>query len=250
MKNFAEGFLPLTPKDALAFGTPLFKSALFKAKKGSRAMYLKEVQVPGHPGVGVYYTGEELQQDDLRVLLTLVQLREGQLATRAIKITPRAFCAQMGRAANSDSVRTLAASLTRLQAARVRVVNSKTGAVSLYSFVSDVDMQERGQWTVWLSERLAELMQGQLTYLDKETRLGMSDGLDSWTYQLVMSDACFAPFLLADLREWSGMDTYTQAEFNRHFKQRLEKLKKMGVIEAAMYRNGKVLIKKAPAEVH
>lgn len=244
-KTTQDGFLPLTPAEVLSFGTPLLKGALFKAKKGKRVTYHEEARIPGHMSAEVYYTGEELQQDDLRVMLALVQLREGQLATRAITMTPRDFCVKMGRAANSDSVKSLSASLIRLQRARVRVVNPKTGGVSMYSFISDVDMQERGSWKVWLSERLADLMHGQLTYLDKVTRLGLSDGLESWVYQLIMSDACFAPFLLADLREWSGMEAYSQAEFNRHLKARLGKMKELGVVEKASYRSGRVLITKA-----
>lgn len=251
MNEAAEGFIPKMHRDTLMFAPALLKSALFKASKGSRLVHEKEVEVPTHnKRVRLFYTGEELQQDDLRVLLMLIKMREGSLATRVLHFSPREFCIAMGRADSSSSVQVLRGSLKRLQRARVRLVTLEKEA--LYSFVSDVEF-ERGRWSVWLSERVATMLaDSTFTCMVKAVRFAAKDGLESWLYSFVKADACFVPFKLADMQEWTGLTGYAGKEFARVLKKELSGLVESGEIDSFDIKDGKVRITKsaAAAEVH
>ncbi|RGE46651.1 hypothetical protein DZC30_02425 [Comamonas testosteroni] len=239
----AEGFIPKMHRDTLMFAPALLKSALFKASKGSRLVHEQEVEVPTHnKRVRLFYAGEELQQDDLRVLLMLIKMREGSLATRALQFSPREFCVAMGRADSSSSVQVLKDSLKRLQRARVRLLTLEKEA--LYSFVSDVEF-ERGRWRVWLSERVANMLaDSTFTCIDKAVRFAAKDGLESWLYSFVKADACFVPFKLEDVQEWSGLTGYTGKEFARVLKKELSGLVEAGEIDSFDVKDGKVRITK------
>lgn len=242
--EFEAGFVPRLHKNTLAFAPALLKSSLFSARTGARTMFMTETQLPGHSGAHVFYQGEELRQDDLRVLLGLVKLREGSLITRTLKIAPREFATFIGRADSSTSVAVIKASLIRLQQARVRIKTPR--GEGYYSLVASVEF-ERGEWRVELSERVAELLgSSTLTCLDKDARFGARDGLQSWLYGAVKADACFAPFSLDALQEWTGLTGYAQKEFARVLRKELNALQEAGDIDSYAITGGKTLkIKKA-----
>ncbi|EPD46321.1 MULTISPECIES: replication initiator protein A [Delftia] len=227
LEDAASGFVPKTASHTVPFAPALLKSSLFSAAKGERAVYFEETELASHPTVKVFFTGEALQQDDLRVLLALIKLREGSLATRAMSFAPREFCVLMGRADSSTSVKSMRESLVRLQRARVRVQTMKFEG--LYSFVSDVEFAP-GKWRVWLSERVADVLAQNITYINKEARFTATDGLQSWLYTFVRADACFTAFKVEDLQAWSGMTTYVRKEFARHLRKQLTTLQDQGVI--------------------
>ncbi len=245
------GFVPRMHSNTLMFVPALLKSSLFSARTGVRTMYAEETKLASHPTAQVFYTGEELRQDDLRVLLALVKLREGSLASRELRLTPRQFCVEMGRADSSTSVATVKESLIRLQRARVRVVTIK--AEGYYSLVSDVSF-ERGLWRVSLSDRIAELLSSStLTCLDKNVRFGVRDGLQSWLYGAVRADAWFVPMAIEKVQEWTGLTGYSQKEFVRVLKKELQALKESGEIDSyAVTDSGKKLriVKRAKETVH
>lgn len=245
------GFSPKLHSNTLVFAPALLKSSLFKASKGPRRVHMSPVEIKAHnpSQVRIQFQGEELQQDDLRVLLALVKLREGSLMSRMLQFSPREFCVAMGRADSSSSVAVLKESLVRLQKARIRVVTAQMEAH--YSFVSDVEV-ERGVWRAWLSERVAALLaDSTFTCLDKDTRFAAKDGLESWLYSFVKADACFVPFKLEALQEWTGLTGYAPKEFARVLKKELNGLVVAGEIDSFEMKDGKVRItKRAAAEVH
>lgn len=207
----------------------MLKSNLFSAASGPRVEYIDEHELPAHPGYTVKYQGPELRQDDERVLLAMLKLAAGQSVHISLRIAPRPFCRQLGWSEGSDSVAKLLACVRRLHAARVQVCRDG-GAEDGYSFVSDYKHQ-RGELTVWLSQRLVDLYRGSLTYLDVDTRLAVRDGLASWLYGYVRADACAAPIQLPMLLAMSGLWNYEQKEFNRQLRKALDELKELGAVE-------------------
>ncbi|WP_313569968.1 hypothetical protein [Comamonas terrigena] len=212
---------------------------------------MSEVEIQAHnpSKVRILFTGEELQQDDLRILLALIKLREGSLMSRKLQFSPREFCAAMGRADSSSSVAVLKESLVRLQKARIRVLTAQMEAH--YSFVLNVEF-ERGVWRVWLSERVAALLaDSTFTCLDKDARFAAKDGLESWLYSFVKADACFVPFKLESLQAWTGLTGYAPKEFSRVLRKKLGGLVAAGEIDSFELKDGKVRITKHTLqEVH
>lgn len=241
----AEGFIAGIRKDSLMFAPQLLKSALFKASKGPRLVHAHEVEIPTHiASVKMYFTGEELQQDDLRVLLMLMKMREGSLATRMLQFSPREFCVAMGRADSSSSVKVVRDSLIRLQRANVRVT-TLSGGRYYYSFVSSVEF-ERGRWRVCLSERVAQMLaDNPPSFFEKSFRFEAKDGLESWLLGFVAADECKVSFKLEAMQKWTGLTGYALKEFTRLLKKELTGLAKLGMVDSFSFKEGKVSIVKS-----
>jgi hypothetical protein len=235
--------IPKLHKASLAFEPVMLKSALFRPASGARATFAAYTAIRAHGSHKVEYQGEELRQDDLRVLLMLLKQRSGERVDHVQQFVPRTFCREvLAWADSSDSVAKLRSCIERLHGARVRVTYAD-GGIGLYSFVSDADLAGE-RWSVWLSERLAAMFERATTYIPREDRLALRDGLVSWLFGFIKADACFAPFSLADLRDLSGSNSYEQKAFNRVLKAALEQLRTAGLIEGFEVAAGKVRVRK------
>lgn len=237
--------VPKLHRDTLALAPVMLRSALFVARTGDRRAYPDYTALPAPAGYRVELLGDELRQDDERVLLCLLKQRAGGPVEHAISIAPRAFARAIGWPDAGHSVDKLRACIERLHRARVRV-ELPSGGVDLYSFVSDAHL-DGPVWTVWLSQRLAQVFERPATYLAASERLGMRDGLTSWLYGAIKADACHAPLALADLRERSGLGAYSPKDFNRRLRASLDELLALGVIADYELRRGSVAVRKAPA---
>lgn len=240
--------LPIKPlyKGSLFFVPLMLKSALFRPASGARVTYSEFTEVPSHGTSKVSYKGEELRQDDQRVLLMLLKARAGEVITNVQQFVPRTFVREvLGWADSGDSVAKLEACLLRLRDASVEVKYAD-GGKGVYSFVSDVFIAKNDEkWSVWLSPRLVDMFKSSPTYIPQAMRLSMRDGLTSWMLGFVKADACFAPFETADIRAWSASTRYEQKDFNRHMRAALEQLIAAGVVDGYELKGAKIKIKKA-----
>lgn len=238
---YANRSMPRLHKSSLALEPVMLKSGLFRPGNGERCRFDDYVDVKAHGSHVIQFRGEELRQDDERVLVSLLKLRSGSAVDGVIKLRPRAFCRALGWASSGESTSKLRSSLVRLQLARVRI-HYADGGISLYSLVSDAHLVG-SEWQVWLSPRLGQMFDRSVTYLDMHARLSMRDGLESWLYGFLKADACWAPFCLADLRDMS-LPSYELKEFNRHARRALDSLCAKGQIKGYELANGKLTVKK------
>lgn len=236
--------VPTLHTDSLAFEPVLLKSALFRVGTGTRADHPVWSMVHTHGAHQIEFMGEELRQDDARVLLVLLKSRSGLVLNGVIELVPRTFCREaLQWPDSSDSSLKLRASLERLKGAQVRVTYAN-GSLGLYSFVADVDLRKNDTWLVWLSPRLAAMFDRSLTYMSSTERLRLGDSLTSWMYQFIKADACFAPFMLPRLREQAGQTHYEQKKFNQRLRVVLRNLMTAGVIENFETKGKKLTIRK------
>lgn len=150
-------------KNSLSFEPVMLKSALFRPASGARITYKEFVEVPSHGTSKVFFQGEELRQDDQRVLLMLLKARAGEEVTNVQQFVPRSFVRDvLGWADSGDSVAKLKACILRLQCAKVKVEYAD-GGLGVYSFVSDAVMSKNDErWSVWLSMHLVAMFKRQL----------------------------------------------------------------------------------------
>lgn len=237
--------IPKFHKASFALAPSLLKSALFNAaSKGDRVNYTSYTPIPVHSNtLKLSYSGTELRQDDLRVLLCLIKIRSGFIATEKIEFKLRAFAVNTLKWADSStSVTKLKQCLVRLHSARVMIEDANQFE-SYYSFISDLDMDATSA-TVWLSDRVADLFNNTtLTYFNSDERLQAKDGLRSWLLTFIKADACHAPFKVSKLLEFSGCG-YSASEFNRALKETLVYLLSIGVIEDFDVKGGVLSIRK------
>ncbi|MDN2702040.1 hypothetical protein O0881_08545 [Janthinobacterium sp. SUN100] len=240
---YAEKSLPKFYKGTLAFEPILLKSNLFGHGSGARAVsdVFRSVAVYGN--TKIEFKGEELRQDDLRVLLALLRRRAGVRVDGAIEFLPRAFCREdLGWADSGESVNKLEDAVLRLADARARVYYEK-GMLAM-SFISDARLAKVGGWSIWLSGLLAPIFERNLTFLKARERLGMKDGLGTWLYGFIKADSCLFEFNLEKMRLASG-STYVQKEFNRAVSKALAGFEADGIVASFAVAKGKLKVCKA-----
>lgn len=233
--------IPRLHKDTLALAPVMLRSGLFTARTGARAQYLEYTALPAPDGYKLELLGEELRQDDERVLLCLMKERSGTRIDYAIYFQPTCFARRIGWSDNGASVRRLRGCIERLHEARVRITHP-SGRVDLYSFVSDASLKDT--WHVWLSPRLTQIFRASPTYLAASERLALRDGLSSWLYGAIKSDACLVPLSLERLRMASGLFFYKPRDFNKRLRVSLGELLQMGVIEGFQLQRGSIKLRK------
>jgi hypothetical protein len=242
---YANKTLPKLYANSFALATAMLKSNLFRPGSGTRMVFSDYTKLNVTGGWTLEYKGEELRQDDQRLLLALIKLRSGQVVSNVITFIPRTFCHcedTLNWADSSDSTEKLYACIKRLHDARVRLIRDD-GIEYLYSFISDAVL-EKESWSVTLSQTMAEMFDSQVTYIQVDRRLAMKDGLLAWIYGFIKADACHAPIDLHSLRALAG-STYTQKDFNRHLKKALESLVAVEVIREFKIARSKLTVKKA-----
>jgi len=228
-------------QNSYAFEPFLLKSGIFRPAAGARVTHAEYVQIGALGNTTVLFKGEELRQDDLRVLLALIKLRMGSDVRNVLQLTPRTFCREnLGWSDSSDSAAKLKASLLRLYEARLQVTYFN-GDVGRYSFVADVKISS-DSCAVWLGPCLVEMFQRNTTLLKIDQRLAMKDGLESWLYGVIAADSILS-FDLHELKAAAG-STYEQKDFNKHIKQCCTKLKAAGIISKAEVVKGRLIVTK------
>lgn len=219
--------------DGFALHPVLFKSSLFSARTGAREVFdaATPVLVAEHSGHTAYYKGEELRQDDQRVLLALIQLRFDCLVSSAISFVPRVFVREVLRWSDcGSSVDKLRACLLRLSGARI-YLDAKGG--NCYSLITDYNITSGSAWSVWLSPRLVDMFAlVRPTFISHKLRLSASDSLHSWLLQYLCADFARHEFNTADLRALSGHASYSQPAFNARMRTYLAKLQADGVLSS------------------
>lgn len=230
-------------KTSLAFVPVILRSNLFGHGSGTRAIFENYSDVAVYGNTRIEFKGEELRQDDLRVLLALLRRRSGKVVGDAITITARTFCREdLGWSDGGPSADKLKAAVLRLADARARIHYEK--GMTAMSFISDVTIPEEGDWTIWLSDVLAPILNESFTYLNASERLSMKDGLGSWLYGFiksqwgfVKSDCGMIEFDREKLRVASGSG-YVVKAFNRAVVDCLETFKEKGIIADFAVRKG------------
>ncbi len=236
-QHYAERTLP-TPKglyaSSLALAPILLKSALFRPAAGDRAKYADWVEIAAEGGHRVFFIGEELRQDDQRVLLLLLREQFYQLLTREIEFQPRAFARdELGWADGGVSVKKLNACLERLAKAKIKIAY-KNGSVSIFSLVAESHFDAATKMIrVLLSPTIVSIFESGATFLAEDQRLKIGDNLVSWVFGYVKAQNANKGFLevpTAHLRALAAQESYEQKAFNVRLKAALGELQEMGVV--------------------
>ncbi|MEC4723934.1 plasmid replication initiator TrfA, partial [Noviherbaspirillum sp. CPCC 100848] len=89
--------LPLWENQVRGLPNPLARSALFSvARQNEPRQHLKERPITSVKGVEIFYTGEELRQDDEDVFLNLVHLARSQPLGHEVSFTAYSMLKSMG----------------------------------------------------------------------------------------------------------------------------------------------------------
>ena len=240
--------LPEQYDGTLAFTPELLKSRLFGHRSGKREIFGGFTTVPAYGKTKIEFQGEELRQDDLRVLLALIRIRAGGGCETAIEFNPRKFCVKtLGWGDSGGSVEKLNEAILRLHDAKCRLyyAHEEIGKEVFQgiSFITEFAIL-KGAWSVQLSPSLVTLLTGWYrSYMKVSERMSMKDGLGSWLYGVIKADSCELGFDLEQLRAVSGSPMILK-EFNRAVKKSMAEFEKMGVVAGFTLKNGHLSLRK------
>lgn len=231
-------------KNSYGFTPSILRSALFSTASGKRAVFSEFTPVPVMISTAkVEFRGEELRQDDLRMLLALIKQKAGMVISQTITLDARKFGIELGWSNSGITADKVKDCVRRLKNAAVRIYLGANVELC-FSFITDYEIEGQ-QVRVWLSDRIAEVLNNGITYLPVETRSELKDGLESWLFDDIKADAWFAPVDVHKLKEASGSSFKEQKEFNRALKSTLEVFAKRKIINSFELKSGKLTIKKA-----
>jgi hypothetical protein len=212
--------LPLFHKEAPAAPNAVLRSALFPAIHSKDRRFLNNELIASVDGVEVKLKGEQLNQDDLEVLLTVEDLAREQPDTLTCQTSERGLLKLLGRVSGQTNEKALNESLVRLGG----MVTIKLGRFS-YSggFVQHIykdDVTKR--YVIQLNPRLGALLRSGWTALDLDTRRQLGGKpLALWLQAFYATHDKPFPYKVETLRDLSGSRTGQLFHFRANLKKAL-----------------------------
>jgi hypothetical protein len=235
--------LPFWPEDKRGTPNCFLRSALFSAIYGNaERKYLKNALLAVQGDVSITYTGEQLSQSDLDVVMAALHLARQQPLGHICQFRGYSFLKILGRSDNQDNYRWLNATFDRLIACLVRIRLRQqvfTGSIlssctrdeasDVYKLVFDPDFVKlfgRSDWTA----------------VDWSTRQRLTRSpLAQWIYDYAVSHVGTV-VKLETLQRLSGREEDSPKVFNQAFQRAKAMLEKTADIAMIVGDGGLVSI--------
>lgn len=246
--------LPLWPEDKRGLPNSLARGALFTAAKDNNREYFKGMKVLTLANVDIVYKGEELRQDDMSVLLTILHLARQRPLTKddPVQFTAYSFLKEVGWTINGQEYKHLQECFDRLVANQVKVLadGGKAGYAGslIQSFEwRDSEGKSLSRWKVWFDPKIAGLFtQDSYTLMEwaERKKIGQRSPLALWLHSFLSTHREPIPISVAKYRELSGAKEKSLAGFRLRLKAALQRLKDAGMLYDFEIRNDLVYVVK------
>lgn len=234
--------------------TPFISSGLFTARNTEHRPYSKEITIASRSDHVVKFRGEELQQTDLSVWMSLIN-RARQNGTDEIHFSGYSLLKDLGWPIHRDYYKRAKDSIIRLTSSKLQVGTKdekKAFSGSLiadYGWSSEDDNDDGGStlWFVRFDDRISRLfLITNATLLEWQTRkaIGAKSTIAQWLHAFYSTeDLDLTPWSMQKLHELSRSRD-TLSSFRRNVKNALEKLVKVGYLSKYFIENDTVHITK------
>jgi hypothetical protein len=230
--------LPLWENQVRGLPNPLARSALFTvARQNEPRQHLKERPITSVKGVEIFYTGEELRQDDEDVFLNLVHLARSQPLGHEVSFTAYSMLKSMGWPTSSPSYERLRLCILRLTANAVEIRfdagSGKRGyggtLVQEFTFKDEIDRQ----WKVRLNPKLISLFGADAyTQLDWRQRLKLRSPLAKWLHGFYFTHREPFGYKVETLKGLCGSSAQQLYHFRNGLKKALDVLVEAGFLKS------------------
>jgi hypothetical protein len=230
--------LPLWENQVRGLPNPLARSALFSvARQNEPRQHLKERPITSVKGVEIFYTGEELRQDDEDVFLNLVHLARSQPLGHEVSFTAYSMLKSMGWPTSSPSYERLRLCILRLTANAVEIRfdagSGKRGyggtLVQEFTFKDETDRQ----WKVRLNPKLITLFGADAyTQLDWRQRLKLRSPLAKWLHGFYFTHREPFGYKVETLKGLCGSSAQQLYHFRNGLKKALTLLVEQGFLKS------------------
>lgn len=242
--------LPLWPEHVRGLPNAFARSALFTVGGVSNPRTnFKKHPIPTLGGAEMFYTGEELRQDDEDVFLQIVHQARRTPLGDYVEFTAHQLLVSLGWNRNSRSYQRLKDSIDRLSANNVTVQfdNGEKGyGGSLFrKFVWETSQTDGRRWRIWLEKEIVALF-GPDTYtrLDWEQRLALRP-LAKWLHSFYFTHREPFGYRVESLKKLCGSEAKQLYHFRQKLHMALQELQDGGFLDSYEIRNDVVTVKRS-----
>jgi len=206
------------------------RSALFSIVRRGRRRYLKEVTIAAWKGTRIEYTGEQLDQSDLDVLMTVARMA-AESETGIVHTSRRGLLRALGRKVGGKDWAWLRSSLIRMTACDLAIYHG--GHEYHGNILHWAREQETEELVIMLNYYQRWLWDPRnLTAIDMGVRRAIKSDFAKWLQGYVCSHSKDAPHKvsLKKLKPITG-STAKMFEFRRKLRQAMEALQKLGIVQ-------------------
>ncbi len=225
--------LPIIPTSTRAVVNDIASSALFAAIQGKDRAILNDEPIAATGDTHIFFSGEQLNQDDHDVFMLLVFLASTQPAGQYITVSAHSLLKALGRDTGGKQHQQIDAEIKRLTKATVEIKNKR------YTYIGHlihdaVKHEESKHWIYALNEKLVTLYgASRYTLIDWEQRKRLKGkDLARWLQLEIARHALPFPVKVETLRERCGSTVKKLFHFRAMLKTTLETLKAEGHIAA------------------
>jgi hypothetical protein len=212
---------PLFPEATRPVSNDMARSALFSCIQGKDRHFIKDALLATVDGVEIRFTGEQLNQDDHDLLMTLVFLARTPVLGKWVTVSAYAILKALGRKVSGKQYRELRADISRLAAGMVSIRNARDRIEFIgHHLIAQASQHEVSRhWIYRLDPELGPLY-GDMTHTlidwDKRRALKGKD-LARWVQLYMATHAKPYPVKVNTLRQLSG----SRAKALRNFRAQL-----------------------------
>ncbi len=201
------------------------RSALFGVIKPGRRNFVKNQKIQSMSQYSVYYTGEQLDQNDLEAWDSVTYLAKNNGSTDFLNTSMYEICKFMGYSKDKKNREAIRSRIKRLKAGAVEINYDKKFYFG--SLIDDFSFDEsNGKVIIRFNKKLLSLFEsGDYTLINKKIKDKLGENqLASWLFHFYETHKNSIPFKLDYLKKLSQCDS-TPKEFKRMLKNSLQKIK-------------------------
>lgn len=243
---------PFWDDDNRGVPNPLIRGGLFGVGTSAKREFLPNMHISSLSNYEITYTGQDLQQDDLSVWMSLINLARSSPLSDKVRFTGYQLIRDLGWRMHSESYRRAQESIERLKVTGIKIATKdKTDGYSgsLIREYAWVDADENGntKWMVRFEPRVSVLfMNDTTTMLEWETRkkIGTRSTVAMWLHAFYATHRDPIPLSVEKLHELCRSDSQLST-FRRNLKNALDKLIDVGFLASYEIINDQVHLTKA-----
>lgn len=221
----ASALIPKLHENKRAIPNVFLRSALFGIiKKGNRD-FVRDLKIKSLSQYEVFYTGEQLDQNDLVVWDTLTHLIKEKFIDSELKTSMYELCNNMNYSHNKSNRERIKTRINRLQLGQIKIKFGK--GLYIGSLIDDCCINElNGKMSIRLNSRFLSLFStNDYTLTNKKIKGELGENqLALWLFNFYETHQNPIPYSVEYLKELSRSET-EQKEFNRMLKNSLTMIK-------------------------
>ena len=219
--------LPKWPEPVRAVPNGFLRSALFGVIGKGKRRFMRGEQIAALDGIEIRYTGERLDQDDLRVWENVLHAVRLQALGVQCRLTSYAMLRLLGR---TDTGRNRAILQARIERLRANAINIKQGRYAFIGGLIDGAYrdQETQEWVIVVNPKLRDLYTvDQFTQLDWDVRNALNGHqIAQWLHGFYSSHAKPYPMKVETLHRLCGSEDASPSSSKQKLRKALDALVK------------------------